>query len=317
MSIGVVVPVGTGNAVDSAVAYARQAAEAGVASAWFGQRFDVDSVALAGFVGREVPGLAVGTSVVPVYGRHPLTVAGAAQTTQAATGGRFTLGLGLGARAFVEPVFGEPHDRPVLRLREFLTVLRAVVETGTAEVVGETLVARTPMSAAVPGGSPLSVVVAAMGPQALRVAGELADGTLPFLAGPRALANHIVPAITRAADRAGRPAPRIVAAVPGVVTADVDAARATAVASTAFYDQIPSYQRTVSLSGVERAADLVVLGDEQTVADELVRYFDAGATEVVLTQTDLTTDEDRLRTWRLLGELRRTISLPQINSFVE
>lgn len=304
MSLGVVVPVGTGNAVDSAVAYARQAADAGVASAWFGQRFDVDSVALAGFVGREVPGLAVGSSVVPVYGRHPITVAGLAQTTQAATGGRYTLGLGLGAKAFVEPVFGEAHDRPVLRLREFLTALRSIVDTGSVDLTGETLRARTPMPAVVPGGTPLPVVVAAMGPQALRVTGELADGTLPFLAGPRALSDHIVPAITKAAEQAGRPAPRVVAAVPGVVTADVAAAREIAAQQTAFYNQVPSYQRVISLSGAENAADLVILGDEQTVADEIGRYFEAGATEVVLTQTDLTTDEDRLRTWRLLGELR-------------
>jgi F420-dependent oxidoreductase-like protein len=305
MSLGVVVPAGAGNAVDSAVAYARQAAAAGVGSAWFGQRFDVDSVALAGFVGRDVPGLAVGSSVVPVYGRHPLAVASAAQTTQAATGGRYTLGLGLGAKAFVEPVFGERHDRPVLRLREFLTALRSVLETGTADVTGETLVARTPMSASVPGGSPLSVIVAAMGPQALRATGELADGTLPYLVSPRVLAEHIVPAITTAAERAGRPAPRIVVAVPGVVTSDVAAAREIAARSMAFYGGIPSYQRVISLSGAETAADLVLLGDEQAVADEIGRYFDAGATEVVLTQTDLITDEDRLRTWRLLGELSR------------
>jgi alkanesulfonate monooxygenase SsuD/methylene tetrahydromethanopterin reductase-like flavin-dependent oxidoreductase (luciferase family) len=68
---------------------------------------------------------------------------------------------------------------------------------------------------------------------------------------------------------------------------------------------VPSYQRVISLSGAEKATDLVVLGDEQAVANELRRYFDAGATEVVLTQTDLTTEEDRLRTWRLLGDLRR------------
>lgn len=241
-----------------------------------------------------------------MFGRHPITVAGLAQTTQAATGGRYTLGLGLGATAFVEPVFGERHDRPVLRLREFLTALRSVVDTGSVDLVGETLVARTPMPASVPGGSPLPVVVAAMGPQALRVAGELADGTLPFLAGPRALAEHIVPAITAAAGAAGRPAPRVVAAVPAVVTSDVASAREVAAEQTAFYDRVPSYQRVISLSGAERAADLVVLGDEQAVADEIRRYFDAGATEVVLTQTDLTSEEDRLRTWRLAGELRPT-----------
>ncbi|OLF10696.1 LLM class F420-dependent oxidoreductase [Actinophytocola xinjiangensis] len=303
MRIGVVIPAGAGNAVDSAVAFGHEAAKAGIGSAWFPQRFDVDSVAVAGLVGRAVPGLAVGSSVVPVYGRHPIPLAGLAQTTQAATGGRYTLGLGLGASAFVEPVFGERHDRPVRRLREFLIALRSLVDTGTVDFAGETLVARTPMPASVAGGSPLPVVVAAMGPQALRVTGELADGTVPFLAGPRAIGEHIAPAIIRAAERAGRPAPRIVAAVPGLVTADVAAAREVAARQTAFYDGVRSYQRSIALSGAEKAADLVVLGDEQVLADEIRRYLDAGATEVVLTQTDLTTDEDRRRTWRLLGEL--------------
>ncbi|MFI9006076.1 TIGR03564 family F420-dependent LLM class oxidoreductase [Actinosynnema sp. NPDC053489] len=303
MKIGVVVPSGTGNAVDAAVALAREAVAAGIGSAWFGQRFDVDSVALAGFVGRDVPGLEVGTSVVPVYGRHPITLAGQAQTTQAATGGRFTLGLGLGAKAFVEPVFGEEHDRPVRRLREFLTALRSVVDTGAVDFEGETLVARTPLPASVPGGSPLPVLVAAMGPQALRVTGELADGTVTNMAGPRALAEHIVPALTTAAARAGRPAPRVVAALPGLVTSDVAAARERAAELTAFYTRVPSYRRSIELSGVDRAADLVAIGDEEEVAAEVRRYFDAGATEVVLTQTDLTTAEDRVRTWRLLGGL--------------
>jgi F420-dependent oxidoreductase-like protein len=255
-----------------------------------------------------VPVLAGGSSVVPIFARHPILVASQAQTTQAATGGRYTLGLGLGAEAFVEPVFGVPYELPIRRLREFLTVLRTIVDTGAADFVGETIVARTPMPATVPGGALLPVIVAAMGPKALRVTGELADGTLPFLAGPKALADHIVPAITAAS--AGRPAPRVVAAVPGVVTADVDRAREAAATQTAFYNRVPSYRRVIELSGASTAAELVIIGDEETVAAEVRRYFDAGATEVVLTQTDLTTDEDRLRTWRLLGELAPTVGSP-------
>jgi F420-dependent oxidoreductase-like protein len=304
-ALGVVLPADAGvdNAVDSAVAYAREAAAAGLRSAWLGQRFDVDSIGLAGIVGREVPELAVGSSVVPIFARHPILVASQAQTTQAAVGGRYTLGLGLGAEAFVEPVFGVPYELPIRRLREFLTALRSIVDTGGADFIGETLVARPPMPTTVPGGAPLPVVVAAMAPQALRVTGELADGTLPFLAGPKALANHIVPAITTAS--AGRPAPRVIAVVAGVVTADIDGARAAAAAQTAFYDRVPSYQRVVELSGANKAAELVVIGDEETVAEEVRRYFDAGATEVVFSQTNLTTDEDRQRTWRLLGELAK------------
>ncbi|HEX6360610.1 LLM class flavin-dependent oxidoreductase [Actinophytocola sp.] len=199
MSMGVTLPAGAGmdNVVDSAVALAREAAAARDTVGRLPQLFDVDSIALAGIVGREVPELAVGSSVVPIFARHPILVASQAQTTQAAAG-RYTLGGGLGAELFVEPVFGVPYDRPILRLREFLTALRYVVDTGMVDFTGETLVARTPIPSAVAGGSPVPVAVAAMGPQALRVTGELADGTLPFLAGPKALADHIVPAITAA-----------------------------------------------------------------------------------------------------------------------
>jgi len=93
--------------------------------------------------------------------------------------------------------------------------------------------------------------------------------------------------------------------VPGVVTADVAEARDIAEAKTAYYDTIPSYQRVVALSGAQRAAELVVIGDEETVAARVADYFAAGATDVVFSQTDLTTPEDQRRTWRLLGELNR------------
>ena len=107
MTIGAVLhPGGSGNAVDEVVAAAKEAEAAGLGSVWLGQRFDYDAVGLAGLVGREAPGLAVGTSAVPIFGRHPILVASQAQTSQAATHGRFHLGLALGARAFVEPVFG-------------------------------------------------------------------------------------------------------------------------------------------------------------------------------------------------------------------
>nr|WP_248782442.1 TIGR03564 family F420-dependent LLM class oxidoreductase [Saccharothrix syringae] len=291
------------NLVDDVVALAREAADSGLRSAWFAQLFNYDAIALAAVVGREVPDLAVGTSVVPVYGRHPLTVAAAAQTAQAATHGRFTLGLGLGAKAFVEPVYGVSHERPARHLREFLTALGEVLTTGNTDFAGETLTARTPLPASLPGASPTPVLVAAMAPRALRVAAELADGILPYLAGPRALGEHIVPALHQADRRH-----RVVAAVPVVVTDDVAAARAAAAEQFAFYNTIPSYQRVIGLSGVDEAADLVVIGDEDAVAAELRRYLDAGATELVATQTDLLGERDRLRTWTLLGELAKEVS---------
>jgi F420-dependent oxidoreductase-like protein len=296
-----------GNTVDATVRLARQAAEAGLRSVWLGQRMDFDSVALAGITGREVPGIAVGTSAVPIFARHPILVSSQAQTTQAATHGRYTLGLALGSKVTTQTAFGIPYDRPIARLREFLTALRALLTGGRAEFRGDILTAVTPMPAAVAGATPpVPVLVAAMGPQALRVTGELADGTLPLFVTPKVLAEHIVPAIAGAAARAGRGAPRVAVLIPGVVTRDVEAARAAAVAATAFYDRVPSYQRMAALAGVPRTAELVTLGDEQVIADTVRSYFDVGATEVIFTQTNLLGEEARLRTWRVLGGLARS-----------
>ncbi|MGZ3113300.1 TIGR03564 family F420-dependent LLM class oxidoreductase [Streptomyces sp. H62] len=303
MTVGVAIDAANAaNQIDASVRLAGEAAEAGLRSVWFGQTFGADSPQLAALVGREVPDLHVGTSAIPVFGRHPLTVAGQALTAQAATHGRYHLGLALGTALLTERGFGIPYERPIRRLREFLTVVRQVTDTGTAEFHGELLTATTPVPARVPGAETrVPLLVAAMGPQALRASGELADGILPYLAGPRALAEHIVPAVTAAAESAGRPAPRIVALVPGVVTDDAAAAREKAGEQLAFYEQFPSYARVIELSGGRRAVDVAAIGDESAVAAEVRRYRDAGATEVVFTTTDLTGDADRRRTWELLG----------------
>ncbi|MFI1912385.1 TIGR03564 family F420-dependent LLM class oxidoreductase [Nocardia sp. NPDC020380] len=289
------------NYVDDTVEQSRSAANHGVKSVWFGQRMDYDSPLLAAIVGREVPGLQVGTSAIPIVGRHPLLVSSQAQTAQAATHGRYHLGLALGS-AFAAQAFGLPFDRPIARLREFLTGLRELLDTGTADFHGDLLTVTPPWPAAVAGAQPrVPVLVAAMGPQALRVSGELADGILPFLAGPKALSEHIVPPLTAAAATPQR----IVAFVPGVVTAEVEAARAKAAEQLAFYEQVPSYRRVLDLEGAGRAADVAIIGDEETVAAGIQRYYDAGATEVVLSATDLAGAADQIRTWKLVGELSR------------
>lgn len=190
------------------------------------------------------------------------------------------------------------------RLRDLLTAVRQLTRDGSADFRGEFLTAATPVPARVPGaetGVPL--LVAAMGPKALRAGGELADGILPCLAGPRALETQIVPALTVAAEAAGRPAPRVVALVHGVVTDDVDAVRRKVTEQLAFYEQIPSHARVVELSGGRRASDVAVIGDEATVAGEVRRYRDAGATEAVFSGTQIAGEADRRRTWAPLGAL--------------
>lgn len=270
------------NHVAAAIDQARRAYDAGIRQLWIAQQFDHDAIALAGYIGAAVPGLGVGTFVVPINPRHPLIVASAAQTAQAATGGNFSLGLGLGAHAPEQAAFGTAWPNTIGRLREHLQVLRSILDTGAVDFHGDEFTAAPEWPVTVAGGAPLPVYVAAMGPKALRVTGELADGTLPYLAGPRTVAEFIVPTISKAAAEAGRPAPKVIAAVPVLVTDDVDEGRARAAEALEFYATIPSYAKVIEREGVDSVIDLAAVGTTAEVTRQLRRYLDAGATDVVL-----------------------------------
>jgi F420-dependent oxidoreductase-like protein len=282
------------NFVDDVVSQARRAHALGVQQVWFGQRFDHDAIALAGLVGAAVPGLAVGTAAVPINPRHPLLVASLAQTAQAASHGNFSLGLGLGAHEPERTAFGALWPNPIGRLREHLMVLRSIFDTGVVDFTGAEITAQPTWPVRIAGGSPLPVYVAAMGPKALRVTGELADGTLLYLAGPRTIAEFIEPTIAKAAADAGRPKPRIIATVPVLVSDDIDGARNIAAEQLSFYETIPSYQKVITREGVACAADLAAVGTQASVARHLRSYLDAGATDVVLSPLDRATVSEQL-----------------------
>ncbi|WP_096505538.1 TIGR03564 family F420-dependent LLM class oxidoreductase [Mycobacteroides stephanolepidis] len=296
------------NLVDAFLAHGRKVTDAGVRTLWLGQMYHYDAITVAAVIGQAIPPeklSTVGVSVIPINPRHPIEVSAAAQTAQAASHGRFQLGLGLGAPVIEGPSYGLHVDKPIRRLREYLTTLRQLLDTGTADFHGETLTVAPRFTTAQPGGENIPVLVAAMAPQALRVTGELADGTIPLHAGPRALSREIVPVIDAAAERAGRPRPRVIAGVAVVVTSDAARVRALAIEDMAFYESIPSYRKVLDAEGVRHTGELAIIGDEEHVAGELRRYFDAGATEVFASHTELGGPKDEARTLALLGELSR------------
>jgi len=261
------------NTVDDALWQARTAYECGVHRVWFGQRYDLDALTLSAVIATGVPELHVGTAIVPINPRHPLLVASAAQTAQAAAHGKFSLGIG-----------------------------RAILTEGTVEFHGEQLSAHTQLNPVVAGGTPVPIYVAAMGPKALQVAGRMADGTIPYLAGPKTIAELIKPTIEKAASDAGRPAPRIIASVPVAVTTERDAAERAAEDSLNFYDQFPSYQQVLAREGLRHATDLALIGNANYVAAQLQRYGDAGVTDLIL--SPFQTDPSVLRgVWELAAEL--------------
>jgi 5,10-methylenetetrahydromethanopterin reductase len=262
---------------DAAVRGARRAQERGMHTYWVpgGWR---DPLTLLAVAGQHVDAIELGSSIVSIFGIHPTALAEQALTVNASVSGRLVLGVGVSHRHMVEERFGASFDRPVRYLREYLTILRSLLDTGAVDVRGEVLSAHTDLR--VEHTPRLTVLVAALSDQSLRVAGRLADGTLTTWIASATLASHTVPTITAAAAHAGRPAPRIVASLPVCVTADADGARQRAAELFDVYrTRYVTYQRTFERQGVGGPADLVLAGDEERVADEVARLEEAGATD--------------------------------------
>lgn len=303
MQIGLAVGDVRGPAtLDVVLDQVRVAAEAGFATAWSSQALGWDALTTVAVAGAAVTGIAVGTAVVPIPQRHPLVLAAQALTVQAAVAGRLTLGVGVGIGAMVEGMFGLPVDRPARRMREYLTVLGPLLRGESVDYHGETLTAVGAVS--VSGDVPApSVLVAAMGPLMVRVAGELADGVVTWMTGPRSLGEHIVPAITKAAAGAGRPAPRVVAGLPVCVTNAAENVRARIAEQFALAAQVPEYRATLDREGVAGPQDVAVVGTETEVAQALARFRDAGVTEFMAAPYGTADEQDR--TVSLLAELAR------------
>jgi F420-dependent oxidoreductase-like protein len=264
--------------IEQALDEVRRAAETGVDTYWTAQTFGHDALTVLAIAGREVPGIELGTAVVPTYPRHPVMLAQQALSVQAASGGRLVLGIGLSHKVVVESMWGLSFDKPVRHLREYLTVLMPLLEGSNVAFDGDEF--RVHAGVNVPGSTRPQVLVAALGTQMLRVTGALADGTATWCVGPKTLQDHIVPTITEAAQEAGRPAPRIVAAFPVCVTDDVDAARARAEQVFAIYNTLPSYKAMMDKEGVGGPTDLAIVGTEAEVRDELLARAATGITDV-------------------------------------
>ena len=247
---------------------------------------------------REVDGIRVGTGVQPIQMRHPMALAQAALTLSALSAGRFTLGIGLTHAVVSEGMWGIAWDRPVRRLNEYLDCLLPLLTTGEVDAAGQTTTARGRIQIA-GGAPPPSVYVAALGPQMLRIAGRRTAGTITWMAGPRTLAEYVVPTLRAAADDAGRQA-EVVAALPVCVTDDPGKARAVAAEIYAIYGALPSYRGMLDREGAEGPADVAIIGDEQTVTERIDGIRAAGVGEFSAHVFGVT-PEDRDRTRAFLG----------------
>lgn len=235
--------------------------------------FGYDAITLLGVVGLAVPDVELMTAVVPIYTRHPIAMAQQALTVQAATGGRFSLGIGLSHKVLVESAYGLSFDQPLRAMREYLAVLMPLLRGEQVQFEGETVSASATLEIAT---TPPQVIVAALGSAMLELSGEVADGTATWMTGPHTLADHIVPTIRAAAERAGRPSPRVIASLPVCVTSEVEAARRSADDTFAIYGRLPSYRAMLDREGAAGPGDVAIMGDEDVVLATLAELEAAG-----------------------------------------
>ncbi|MDT5092351.1 MAG: hypothetical protein QOH60_1714 [Mycobacterium sp.] len=281
----------------------RAAEDAGFASFWFPQVPGyLDAMTTVALLGQATSRIELGTAVVPIQTRHPIPMAQQALTTQTACDGRFTLGLGPSHHWIIEDQLGLSYDRPAALVRDYLDVLNAsFAGPGPVDVENTTFRVHSPMN--VTDATAMPILLAALGPAMLRIAGERTDGTILWMADERAIGQHVAPRITAAASAAGRPQPRIVACVPVALCDDVRTARAQANDVLGHADVSPNYVRLLEHGDSDDVGDTMAAGDENAVLDRLRRYRDAGVTDLAARIVPVGGDSSARRTWDFLASL--------------
>ncbi len=293
-----------GATVDDYVAHAVAAEQDGFSSWWMAQLAAPDALTVLGAVGRGTSTIELGTAVVPTWFRHPLMLAAQALTTQEMAGGRLALGIGLAHKAPIEATLRIPFARPAAHMSDYLSVLLPALADRKVDFAGDIWSGVTEGIGGAPGVAAPPVLVAAMGPRMLELAGGRTDGAVLWLSGPRTIDEYLRPALHAAATEAGRAEPRIVASVPLCVTDEADQVRGLIDALLAGYNDLPSYRGVMDREGVDGPAGVSIVGNEDEVRAAVGRFADAGTTDFVPVEVGTNPDETA-RTRALLVDLAK------------
>ncbi|HUV57188.1 MAG TPA: TIGR03564 family F420-dependent LLM class oxidoreductase [Acidimicrobiales bacterium] len=269
----------TDGSIENTLERATDLRNMGFTSLWSSQIFGPDTLTVLAIVGRELRDLDLGTAVVPVQPRHPSMLAAQARTVQQAIGGRLSLGVGLSHQVVVEGLWGISFDRPASYMHEYLEALAPMLRGEKVAVKGERVSAVSMGPLGPKDVEAPDLLVAALGPKMLEMAGALSDGTVLWMTGVRTIASHIAPTIRGAAEAAGRPSPRIVCSLPIVVTENVTATIENVNTSLAVYGTLPSYQAMLEREGASSPADVGLIGSHDQVLEQLHALAAAGVTE--------------------------------------
>ena len=260
-----------------------EAEEDGFDSYWLPQHFGADMLTVIAMAGMQTGRIELGTAVVPTYPRHPVALAQQALTAQVSTGGRLTLGIGVSHRSTVEDWLGLSYSHPARHIEEYLSVLRPLLHESSVDFHGREF--RVAGELQIPDADLVvcPVLLAALGPRMLEIAGRLSDGTITWMTGPNTIRDHVVPRLNDAAAAAGNPAPRVCAGFPIAVTDNPERARARADRLFQHYAALPSYRAMLEREGVDSPGGIAIVGNEASVEDQLRHLAEIGATDLLAT----------------------------------
>jgi F420-dependent oxidoreductase-like protein len=299
MRVGVMIGAERGDMarkVDKLASDIEWAESAGMDTAWMPQvPNDFDCLTMVSLMAAHSSRIELGTAVVPLQAQHPIALARQALSTHAVAGGRLALGVGPSHHWIIRDMLGLPYEKPAAYTRDYLEVLNAAVAgPGSVDVENDSFRVHNPL--AIGADTSMPVLVAALGPVMLQIAGELADGTVLWMADERAIGDHIAPKITKAAADAGRPAPRIVAGIPVCFCAagQVDEAKERANRILGEAEVSPNYQRLLDRGDARDVGDLCAAGDEEAILARMRRFADAGVTDLSVRLLPIGDNRDEL-----------------------
>jgi len=276
--------------LDESVTRAKEAERLGYESVWVTQLPDARDAALVlAAYAAATQWVRLGTAVLPIYTSHPTAMVQMAATLDEMSGGRFILGLGVSHKVTVESMWGLKLEHPVEAMREYVAIVRSSLRDGASAYEGKQFSAQWSYSA--PRRGDLPVMISALGPLMLELAGEVADGVVLWMCSPRYIRDAVLQHVARGREKAGKSMDgfEVVAAVPACLTSDraagLDAFRKT----VERYASLPFYRRVLDAGGFaedlaagrvtdEMLDELGGVGDESQVRDAVDRYRDAGVT---------------------------------------
>ncbi|WP_436789983.1 TIGR03564 family F420-dependent LLM class oxidoreductase [Yinghuangia sp. YIM S10712] len=271
---------GGGSTPEKIIEQAKRAEAEGFHSLWYASVVQGDPLVSLALAGRETSTIELGTAVLQTYPCHPLLQAQRAASTVAGMGRPgLTMGLGPSHEANISGLYGLSYDRPGRNTEEYLQILTSLLRGEAVDFEGDEWTTHAP-AGTVRAAHPIRVLLAALSPRSLRVAGTYADGAVLWMAPATAIERHVHPRLTAAAEAAGRPTPRIVAGLPVCVHDDEQEARAAVAAQAVVYAGSPAYQRILAIGGADTPADAAITGNEKAVETQLRALLDAGATDI-------------------------------------